>query len=192
MLRLALLCLVAVLGVAGGATLASNATTTPATTNYGYDHLTTFVSAGSRRPVALAAPSAPLSPGTQAASEPDRSAIGAGVAAEDAGFQMPGYSSFRAAKRDIGSAGPGNVFDHVVEQSQVGRSGFAPEDVHNPFNLNPVDASINQAKANYYSSIRPFTGGGTVRDWLTGQSFRDQYEFGMDINARLRNGQPLP
>jgi hypothetical protein len=51
---------------------------------------------------------------------------------------------------------------------------------------------LNQLKANYYSSIRPFTGGGTVRDWLTGQSFADQYEFGMDILMMLRNGLPLP
>jgi RHS repeat-associated protein len=105
---------------------------------------------------------------------------------------LPGYSSFRAAKADLGSPGTGNVFDHVVEQSQIGRSGFAPEDIHNPFNLDPVDAQINQLKANYYSSIRPFTGGQTVRDWLTGQSFADQYNFGMDINGRLQSGLPLP
>lgn len=84
-----------------------------------------------------------------------------------------------------------NVFDHIVEQSQIGRSGFAPEEIHSPYNLNPVSANLNQLKANYYGSIRPFTGGGTVRDWLTGQSFADQYEFGMDIMMRLRNGSPL-
>jgi hypothetical protein len=105
---------------------------------------------------------------------------------------MQGYSSFRAAKAALGSPGSGNVFDHVVEQSQIGRSGFAPEDIHNPFNLDPVGAGINQLKANYYSSIRPFTGGQTVRDWLTGQSFADQYNFGMDVNGRLQSGLPLP
>src|SRR5579863_2836765 len=105
---------------------------------------------------------------------------------------LPGYSSFRAAKADLGSPGEGNVFDHVVEQSQISRSDFAPEDIHNPFNLDPVPNEINQLKANYYSSIRPFTGGMTVRDWLTGQSFSDQYEFGMDILGLLQNGEPLP
>ncbi len=118
---------------------------------------------------------------------------GSSVAAEDgASADLPGYNSFSAAKADLGSPGPGNVFDHVVEQSQIGRSDFAPEDIHNPFNLDPVDAQINHLKANYYSSIRPFTGGQTVRDWLTGQSFADQYNFGMDINGRLQNGLPLP
>ena len=64
------------------------------------------------------------------------------VAAED----LPGYSSFRAAKADLGSPGAGNVYDHVVEQSQVARSGFTPEEIHNPFNLDPVPRGINQLK----------------------------------------------
>lgn len=55
--------------------------------------------------------------------------------------QLPeGYSSFSAAERAMGSPGQGNVFDHVVEQSQIKRSGFAAEAVHNPFNMNPVSA----------------------------------------------------
>lgn len=82
-----------------------------------------------------------------------------GTAAAEEGTELAGYSSFRAAKADPGSPGAGNVFDHVVEQSQIGRSGFAPEEIHNPFNLNPVSARANQIKANYYSSKQPFTGG---------------------------------
>lgn len=105
---------------------------------------------------------------------------------------LPGYSSFRAAKADLGSAGPGSVYDHVVEQSQIARSGFAPEEIHNPFNMDPVPSDVNQLKANYYSSKQFFTIGGTVRDWLTGQSFADQYEFGMDVLMRIQNGMPLP
>lgn len=109
--------------------------------------------------------------------------------AANAGAELPeGYSSFSAAKLAMGSPGQGNVFDHVVEQSQIGRSGFAPEEIHNPFNMNPVSARTNQIKANYYSSKQPFTGGGTVRDWLTGQSFADQYSFGMDVLTQIRRG----
>jgi hypothetical protein len=78
-----------------------------------------------------------------------------------------------------------------VEQSQIARSGFTPEEIDNPFNLDPVPSGINQLKANYYSRIRPFTGGVRVRDWLTGQSFADQYDFGMDVLMRLTNGSPL-
>lgn len=57
-----------------------------------------------------------------------------------------------------------------------------------PFNMNPVSTRTNQIKANYYSSKQPFTGGGTVRDWLTGQSFADQYSFGMDVLTQIRRG----
>ena len=97
----------------------------------------------------------------------------------------PGYKSFTAAKRDLGSPGEGNVFDHVVEQSQIKptRAGFPAEDIHNPYNLNPVSAATNQIKANYYSSIKEFSGGSTVRDWLSTQSFKDQYSFGMETLA---------
>jgi hypothetical protein len=102
----------------------------------------------------------------------------------------PGYSSFAAAKTALGSPGPGNVFDHVVEQSQakLTRSGFPVEDINSPFNMNPVSARTNQLKANYYSSKQPGLGGLTVRDWLDGQPWEDQYQFGMQVLADIRNG----
>jgi hypothetical protein len=55
--------------------------------------------------------------------------------------------------------------------------------------MNPVPAKVNQIKVNYYASKQPFTGGQTVRGWLTGQSFRDQYDFGMDVLAQIQRGQ---
>ena len=119
--------------------------------------------------------------------------VATGVAAETVGPDLEeGFNSFRAAKRALPSPGEGNVYDHVVEQSQIGRSGFDPREIHNPYNLNPVPAAVNQAKANYYSSIRPFTGGQTVRGWLSGQSFADQYSFGMDITSLIERGATLP
>jgi hypothetical protein len=99
-----------------------------------------------------------------------------------------GFSSFSAAKTALGSPGEGNVYDHVVEQSQIGRSGFSPEQIHNPDNLNPVSAEVNQLKANYYSTKQPFTNGGTVRDWLTGQPFEDQFGFGQEVTEQIQNG----
>jgi len=61
-----------------------------------------------------------------------------------------------------------------------------PRDIHNPFNMNPVSARTNQLKANYCSSKQPFTGGKTVRDWLTGKPSADQYSFGMDVLTQIR------
>ena len=100
--------------------------------------------------------------------------------------------SFRAAKTAMGSPGEGHVFDHVVEQSQIGRSNFSPKEIHNPFNMNPVSAGTNQPNANYYSTRYFFTGSGTVRDWMNGQSFSDQYEFGMDVLRPIDNRVPQP
>jgi hypothetical protein len=54
--------------------------------------------------------------------------------------------------------------------------------------MNPVSAQTNQIKANYYSSKQPFSDGLMVRDWLNPQSFAEQYEFGMDILARISRG----
>jgi len=138
--------------------------------------LSPTVSRHERRPIAIEGIPRPASPFV--------------IAAE---AELPaGYSSFSAAKTALGSPGKRNVFDHVVEQSQIGRSGFSPEEIHNPFNMNPVSAGTNQLKANYYSTKQFFTGGGTVRDWMNGQSFADQYEFGMDVLRRIENGLPLP
>jgi hypothetical protein len=58
--------------------------------------------------------------------------------------------------------------------------------------MNPIPPGLNQAKNAYYSSKQFFTAPGTVRDWLTGQSFADQYEFSMDVLMKIRNGLPLP
>jgi len=146
-----------------------------------------IVHGGSRVTVAVAADAADR---TSPSADGSRVCAASRIATE---AELPaGYSSFSAAKTAMGSPGTGNVFDHVVEQSQIGRSGFSPEEIHNPFNMNPVSAGTNQLKANYYSTKQFFTGGGTVRDWMNGQSFSDQYEFGMDVLRRIENGVSLP
>jgi hypothetical protein len=80
------------------------------------------------------------------------------------------------------------VFDHIVEQSHIGRSGFLSQQIHNPANLNPVPRWVNQVKANYYSSVRLFTEGRTVRDWLSRQSFEAQYRFGIKATEDIIAG----
>lgn len=41
--------------------------------------------------------------------------------------------------------------------------------------------SIYAKISGYYSSVRNFTGGLRVRDWLSTQSYNDQYEFGLNV-----------
>ena len=95
-----------------------------------------------------------------------------------------GFKSFDALKRSIGSAGEGKVWHHIVEQCQAKttRSGFDVKLIQNPNNVIAIDKATNEAINGYYSSTKfLFTGGNTVRDWLTGQSFEEQYKFGMQV-----------
>lgn len=98
-----------------------------------------------------------------------------------------GFNTFDQAKAALGPAGDGMVYDHVVEQSQIVKSGFDPQVVHSAANLRPVPASINAAKAAYYASKQPFSNGLRVRDWLAGQDFATQREFGLDVLRELLN-----
>ncbi len=93
--------------------------------------------------------------------------------------QGVGYNSFNALKKAIGSPGSGNQWHHIVEQSQIGRSGFTPQQIQNTANIIAVDAPTHAKISAYYSSKPTFTNGVTIRDWLTGQSFQQQYDFGI-------------
>jgi len=66
-----------------------------------------------------------------------------------------------------------------VEQSQIDKTGFSPTQIHNTNNLIAVDSATHAKMSGYYSSKQAFTGGKTVRDWLAGQSYEKQFEFGM-------------
>jgi hypothetical protein len=111
---------------------------------------------------------------------------GSRTAASEMGGAGP--STFSQAKRELGPAGPGNVYDHVVEQSQIARSDIPPSVIHSAENLNPVSAQVNQLKANWYSRSLNGPGSGTIRDWLTGQSFEDQLDYGRAVTQEILKG----
>lgn len=92
-----------------------------------------------------------------------------------------GFETFKKLKDYLGSAGEHNDWHHIVEQSQIAKSGFLPQQINNTSNIIAVDHSIHMKITGYYNSILDFTGGLRVRDWLAGQSFQDQYEFGLDV-----------
>ena len=97
-----------------------------------------------------------------------------------------GFSSFNKLKKAIGSPGSGNEWHHIVEQSQIGRSGFATELIQNPGNIIAIDKNTHRKISGYYSSKQPFSQNMTVRDWLAGQSFEEQYQFGIDVINMFR------
>lgn len=92
-----------------------------------------------------------------------------------------GYDSFRQLKKALGSPGEGMNWHHIVEQSQIKKSGFSPQQIHNADNVLAVDKATHSKISGFYSSIRPFTDGLKVRDWLSGQSFEAQYNFGIQV-----------
>jgi hypothetical protein len=61
-------------------------------------------------------------------------------------------------------------------------------EINSPINLHPVIARTNQIKANWYSKRKDPLKPGTVRDWLTEQSFEAQLEYGMRITRMIEDG----
>ena len=93
-----------------------------------------------------------------------------------------GYDSWSKMKRDIGSAGDGNEWHHIVEQSQIDKSGFSSKMVNNPDNVVSIPREIHRKITGLYNTkTYPFTNGLSVREWLAGQPYKDQYEFGISI-----------
>ena len=92
-----------------------------------------------------------------------------------------GFDTYRQLKNEIGSPGAGNEWHHIVEQSQISKSGFSPQMIQNTNNIMSISKTTHRAISGYYSSVQPFTNGMIVRNWLAGQSFNAQYEFGINV-----------
>ena len=97
-----------------------------------------------------------------------------------------GFSTFKELKGYLGSAGKGNHWHHIVEQCQIARSGFAPEQIHNTANIISVDQATHAKITGYYNTKTfEFTGGLSVRDYLIGQPFDQQFLFGLYVLQKL-------
>jgi hypothetical protein len=97
-------------------------------------------------------------------------------------FGNKGYSSFAAFKAANGAAGKGMAWHHIVEQGGSNVANFGASKIHNASNLIKLPhgaGSIHAKVSGYYSSKQAFTGGQTVRQWLSGQSYKQQYNFGI-------------
>jgi hypothetical protein len=77
--------------------------------------------------------------------------------------------------------GKGNDWHHIVEQCQgrSTRSGFAVTEINRKLNLIKLDKPTHHKITRYYQRPDPgISETQTVRDWLNGQSFEYQLEFG--------------
>jgi len=98
------------------------------------------------------------------------------------------FKSFGALKRAMPNT-PGNVWHHIVEQSQEGR--FGTDAIQNANNVIEVTPGVNQSLNALYSSIRPDITGSdtqTVRQWLSTQTLNQAQSFGMRAVINVSNG----
>ena len=100
---------------------------------------------------------------------------GAGQAATGQGF-----NTFYQLKKFLGPAGPGRHWHHIVEQSQILRSGFCQTIIHNVNNIVNLTTKQHQFVTGQFNRFNHNLGM-TLRDWLTGQPFDVQFEEGMRI-----------
>ena len=106
------------------------------------------------------------------------------------GAVVEGESLFRQAfnssselKAYIGTAGLDMQWHHIVEQSQI--SQFGQQAIQSIENIVAMPKNIHQDISAFYSSIQPFSQGMVVRKWLSGQTFDQQYQFGMNVMSRM-------
>lgn len=92
-----------------------------------------------------------------------------------------GYKTFKEFKKVYGRAGDGMEWHHIVEQRQANLDKFGPEQIHNVDNLVKIPSALHRKISGYYSSKQSFTGGVTVREWLNGKSYVEQFEFGLSV-----------
>jgi len=108
----------------------------------------------------------------------------------DAGGGTPGlppgrgFNSFEALKEALGDAGKNKVWHHIVEQNQVQKSGFSPQQVQNTNNVVAIESGFigsihGKISGHFSSTTQRYTNGMTVRNWLAGQSFEFQFEYGL-------------
>ncbi len=96
-----------------------------------------------------------------------------------------GYATFQQLKNSLGSPGWGKQWHHIVEQCQSVKSGFSTFWINNSNNVINITKQVHQKVSAHYSSIQSHTNGLRVRDWLAGQSFQKQYEYGVKILRQL-------
>ena len=76
---------------------------------------------------------------------------------------------------------------HIVERCQKNKSGFTEENIEGYRNKVSIPQSVHRKISGYYSSKTDFSEGQRVRDWLAGQSFDIQQNFGMKILVQMWN-----
>ena len=105
------------------------------------------------------------------------------AAAEGAALFRRAFDSRSQLLSYLGRAPEGMQWHHIVEQSQAAQLGQRP--IQSVENIVAIPVEAHRHLNGYYSSKRPMYDPNTVREWLRGQSFEAQYEFGMEQLKRV-------
>ena len=106
----------------------------------------------------------------------------AGAHLKLAAIGTAGYETFQKFKDSVGRAGDGKAWHHIVEQNPSNISRFGPKAIHNLNNIVKIShgkETLHQMITNFYNAKAEFTGGLTVREWLSTQSYEEQWKFGL-------------
>jgi len=86
------------------------------------------------------------------------------------------FTSFDKLKASLGSPGEGNAWHHIVEQSKVKQ--FGADTIHSVDNVIAIPEQLNSKLNAFYQTKNPLTDGLSPRDWLTGKTLQQNYDFG--------------
>jgi hypothetical protein len=120
--------------------------------------------------------------------------IGAGPAPARGALLPNGHrawGSFSGFKSAMGSAGKGQEWHHVVEQTRGNLKRFGGAALHNTENVIALGEGLHRDVSAFYSSIRPAITRSTkltVRKWLSTQSYEAQREFGLMAIENVKKG----
>jgi hypothetical protein len=93
-------------------------------------------------------------------------------------------SFIEAMLKAYGAAGPGKEWHHIVEQGGDNATNFSPEQLHSTKNIMPLPDPVHDLVTAEYAKEYDHSGV-SVREWLSGQSFEDQWNEGIKILRRL-------
>jgi len=91
-----------------------------------------------------------------------------------------GFKNFRQLKKHLGSPGEGMEWHHIVEQSQLKKSGFSAHQIHNTNNIIAVNKGTHGKISGRFTTKISDTGP-SLRNYLAGKSYAFQYHEGIRV-----------
>jgi hypothetical protein len=79
------------------------------------------------------------------------------------------------------------AWHHIVEQSKIPE--FGAEAIHDTANVVRVSKEVNSQINVFYSTKQEALAGQSVREWLKGQPWKEQFKFGKEVLEKSLKGE---